>query len=212
MKQQPWIDLTVLLDESFLVYPGDDPIGFSTVRAIEKDEYNLQRLDLNMHMGTHIDAKKHVFAGGESMDEVDVNTFIGRARVIRPEVNQGIISTTSIRQQYSGNERILLLDLGHADKLNTSAYYETPKFEEDIVALLVEKQVQVIGFDLPSPEYAKGHFLNLHKDLLKQNIYIVENLTNLNRLGTVVDYIGLPLKIKGMDGSLVRSVARNIES
>ena len=130
-----WIDLSVTLDNSFLVYPGDDPIGFTAVKAIERDEYNLQKMTTSMHVGTHMDAMKHV---------------------------------------------------------------------------LVEHEIQVIGFDLPSPEYVNGHFLNMHRDLMNHGIYIIENLTNLEQLDDVVDFIGLPLKISGMDGSMIRAVAKNI--
>jgi len=205
-----WIDLSVTLDNSFLVYPGDDPIGFTAVKAIERDEYNLQKMTTSMHVGTHMDAMKHVLGDGQSIDSADVNQFIGKARVLRPRVVNGVISTEDIANGLMGNQKILILDTRHSVYLNRKEYYNQPKFEKGVVDVLVEHEIQVIGFDLPSPEYVNGHFLNMHRDLMNHGIYIIENLTNLEQLDDVVDFIGLPLKISGMDGSMIRAVAKNI--
>ncbi|HPJ24513.1 MAG TPA: cyclase family protein, partial [Bacillota bacterium] len=190
-----WIDLSVTLDNSFLVYPGDDPIGFTAVKAIERDEYNLQKMTTSMHVGTHMDAMKHVLGDGQSIDSADVNQFIGKARVLRPRVVNGVISTEDIANGLMGNQKILILDTRHSVYLNRKEYYNQPKFEKGVVDVLVEHEIQVIGFDLPSPEYVNGHFLNMHRDLMNHGIYIIENLTNLEQLDDVVDFIGLPLNV-----------------
>jgi len=206
-----YIDLTVMLDENYLPYPGDESIKFRQVKSIISDGYNLTRIETGMHIGTHIDARKHIIKDGEGIEVVNLDELIGKARVIRPAIIDNLISTKDIAAKISGDEQILLLDLLHANKLNSDEYYNQPKFQRDIMQVLIRYNIKVIGFDIPSPEYLDGDFLDMHKDLMKSNILIIENLTNLNLLSDVVDFIGLPLKIKGMDGSLMRCVGRNID-
>jgi kynurenine formamidase len=43
--------------------------------------------------------------------------------------------------------------------------------------------------------------------LLGNEVYVVENLKNLNRLPPFCLFVVLPLKIRGGSGSLVRAVA-----
>lgn len=204
-----YIDLTLMLDENYLPYPGDEPIKFNEVKKIDQDGYNLKRFESGMHIGTHMDAEKHIFPNGKGIESIDINEVIGTARVIRPDIEDNLISTEDIVKDLIGDEKILLLDLGHANKINTDVYYNQPKFQKDLVPFLVEKGIRVIGFDIPSPEYCDGDFLDMHRDLMRGGIHIIENLTNLDKLDSVVEFIALPLKIKGLDGSLIRAVACN---
>ena len=63
--------------------------------------------------------------------------------------------------------------------------------------------------DMPSPKYENEVLMQMHKDLLSEDILIVENLTNLDKLNKHIDFLALPLKIKGLDGSLTRCIAKN---
>jgi len=208
IKMNEYIDLTVTLSKNYLPYPGDAPIGFKQVKTIDADGYNLTRIETGMHIGTHIDARKHILPDGEGIESLEINELIGQARVLRPTVFDGVISSGDIIEGLIGDETILLLDLKHTSKLNTDAYYEQPRFLPGIVPYLAAAKIKVIGFDIPSPEYVSGDFLDMHRDLMKAGIHIIENLTNLELLTPVVDFIGLPLKIEGMDGSLMRCVAK----
>ena len=105
---------------------------------------------------------------------------------------------------------LLLLNCKFSQHLNTPKYFSQPKFERDIVPFLVKNKIEIIGFDLPSPEYCDGDFLDMHRELLGNNILIIENLTNLDALHEECDFIGLPLKMKDFDGSMLRCVAKNV--
>ena len=83
-----WIDLTVNVKKSNLVFPGDDNLEIKKVKNLTDDGYNLNELTLNMHIGTHIDFKSHVYAKEE---ELIFQDFMGKANVIRPKVVDRII-------------------------------------------------------------------------------------------------------------------------
>ncbi len=204
-----WIDLSVIIDKNYKVFPGDKKIEFSDIASFEKDGYNIRQITTNMHVGTHLDVLKHVFEKGDSLESINISRFIGMAKVIKPNIIDNIVKTSSIKIENDEDISILILNLDWSKYLNTKKYYNYPKFQKSIINLLKEHCIKILGLDIPSPEYEGEHFLQMHRDLLSNDIYIIENLTNLDNLTNIVDFIGLPLKIKGMDGSMLRCVAKN---
>jgi kynurenine formamidase len=205
-----WIDLTVQITKSNLVFPGDEPLEINKVKSITEDGYNLNQLYLNMHIGTHLDFKNHVYAKEE---EISFENFMGKANVIRPNVVQGIISTSDLENKYlqlKYKEKILLLDLNHGHKFNTKAYYEHAIFETSIYNFLKDNNISLLGADIPDFSYRHELDLKMHKDLLKSGIHLLENLTNLDKLNNHVYILALPLNIETIEASLVRAIAKNI--
>src|SRR5699024_12736854 len=81
--QKNWIDITQPLTNEIAVWPGDSPFEFKlSVTKAQTDSVNIGRLKTSVHTGTHVDAPFHFDDAGEKMHEVDVSTYIGRARVI----------------------------------------------------------------------------------------------------------------------------------
>lgn len=204
-----WIDLTVLIDEEYKEYPGDIPFSIKLEKEYSVAGCNISRLETNMHIGTHLDAKKHALDTNEGIETIDINKLIGKAQVIKPLIINNIIQTESIINQYENRYKIIILNLNFASNFNTKAYYDFPKFKRDIIPFFLEKEISVIGFDMPSPVFVNEENMEMHKALLSNDITILENLTNLNSLSRYIDLIALPLKIKGLDGSLIRCVAKN---
>ncbi|MFA7076074.1 MAG: cyclase family protein [Candidatus Izemoplasmatales bacterium] len=205
-----WIDLSVRIKKGNLVFPGDQPLEITKVKNTIDDGYNLNQLNLNMHIGTHIDFKNHLYSKEE---DVDFENFMGKANVIKPMIIDGIVSTEDLEEKYQESkyqEKILLLDLSHAHKFNSKSYYEYVTFEPKIFKFLKENSIYLLGADLPTFAYFKETDLRMHKDLLKNGIYLLENLTNLDKLNNHVYLLSLPLKIEGVEASLVRAIAKNI--
>ncbi len=208
-----WIDLTVSITKDYLVYPGDEKFEIKQTKTIENDGFNMSTLKLNMHIGTHIDFRSHALKL-KSLEEIDFSNFIGKANVIKPNIVDNIISTKDIEEQYNQleyRERILFLDLNYAARINTQKYYEPIYFEPKIFKFLNENNITILGADIPSFSYFNEEGLRMHKDLLGKNIYLIENLTNLNLLNNHFYFVGLPLKISGVEASLIRAVAKNLE-
>lgn len=212
MKATEWIDLTHKISDKTLVYPGD-PFVKITPLSKETDDFCIQELKTAMHVGTHMDSPKH-FRSGPSIDELDITKLMGKASVIHLEAKDGVIYTKDIEKSYQNNvhqHSILLLDTLHSHLFNQERYFsEVPSFEPSLIDFLLTNKIQLLGLDLPTIKYLKEDYTTAHRDLLGNNIIIVEGLNNLTLLDEEVDYIGLPLNIQGMDGSLIRAVAKNI--
>jgi kynurenine formamidase len=205
-----WIDLTVLIDENYLEYPGDVPFEVKEEKLFAKDNYNMKRVTTNMHIGTHIDAPKHVLDLVEGVESIDINKVIGKAIVLKPRIVNGIIHTKDLMTNFDREYNIVIINTDHSQYLNTNKYYDYPVFERNAIEFFIKKNIEVLAIDMPSPKYSDEEQLDMHKDLLSRNILIVENVTNLDSLKKYVEFVGLPLKMKGFEGSMIRCVAKNI--
>ena len=203
-----WIDLSVRINDLTLAYPGDDPLKIEWVKSFKNDGFNLSKISTTMHEGTHIDFKKHL--GFE--DRVTFDQFIGPANVIFLKAVHNIIKTSDILHAYQileKKEDILIISTGHETKFNHKSYFDFPKFDNDILDFLSNNNIRLFGGDLPSFEYADEVNLQMHKDLLSRDIYIIENLKNLNKLTSHIDFIALPLSIDSLEASMVRAIGKN---
>ncbi|MFP4478438.1 MAG: cyclase family protein [Candidatus Izemoplasmatales bacterium] len=205
-----WKDISIQINENTLPFPGDEPLKIDWVKSLNRDGYNLSILSLNMHVGTHIDYKKHVL---NEEDFISFDQFIGKANVIFIEAKDHVIRTKDIKLAYQyieNKENILIISTNHEKELNKKSYFKYPKFEKSIFQFLLDNNINLLGGDLPSFEYDEGQMLTMHKDLLSHNIYLIENLRGLNQLSSHIDFMAIPLPIDGLEASMVRALAKNL--
>jgi len=103
----------------------------------------------------------------------------------------------------------LLLRTGWGDLWGEEAYLNGyPVLSHDAAAWLAGFTLKGIGADMISADEAESTTFPIHTILLKRNIVIIENLTNLRALSDKeFVFSGFPLKIENADGSPVRAVA-----
>ncbi|HEY5714029.1 MAG TPA: cyclase family protein [Candidatus Gracilibacteria bacterium] len=71
------IDLTLPLSNDTTVYPGDPKVNIERIQTFEKDDWNMKRLQINGHDGTHVNAPIHGTADGKNLDDYDLIDFMG---------------------------------------------------------------------------------------------------------------------------------------
>jgi kynurenine formamidase len=95
------------------------------------------------------------------------------------------------------------------DKYGEEIYYNKhPVITEKLAEFLIKKKIKMLGIDMPSPDYFP---FDIHKLLLSNNIFIMENLKNLDKLikANKFEVYAFPLKIQA-ESSPVRAVAKII--
>lgn len=209
-----WIDLTHEIDEHTLTYPGD-PKFIRQVKANHlQNGFHIEEITTAMHVGTHLDSPFHFISNGITIEELDINKLIGKAYVVHLLPDKNIISTQRIKEQLVGvknNTSILLIDTGNDVHFNTPRYFDViPEFEPSVIELLEEYHIQVLGLDLPTISFPNRYIKEAHLAVLSRGIVLIEGLNNLSKCKDLIDFIGLPLKIKGMDGSMIRAVGKNL--
>jgi arylformamidase len=203
------IDISLPLSETMVVWPGDEPFHRDLASSIARGgAYNLSRLRLCAHAGTHVDAPLHFIDGGASVDALDPSVFIGPCRVAAIRNRKAIDAADLRALDLAGVERLLL-------KTANSALHGRPDFVVDYVALTLEAArylvtldaLRLIGVDYYSvAPYGELYSVPVHTTLLGRPIIVLEGL-NLNGVAPG-DYelISLPLRIEGAEGSPVRAV------
>lgn len=190
------IDISMTIHPEMEIYPGDshpDITGLSRMEA--GDPYNMSRITLGSHTGTHVDAPLHFVPGRTGIDELPLQRLVGPARVMDLSGLKRPIEPFDLDNL--PNTGIILLKGSEAHVSIDGARY------------LTENDIKTVGTEALSIA-ANGMENNVHTILLKAGIAIIEGL-DLSPVDEG-DYflVCLPLKIKGCDGAPARAVLISI--
>lgn len=199
------IDLTHTISHGMPVFPGEDKP--SIIRDVLPDDagYVTHRLETNMHTGTHIDAPFHIKSDSQTIDKFSVELFSGRAVLIDVH-DLPKIEMQAEWEPLFRTYKIVLFQTGWSTAWGKENYYfDYPVFDAEIAKLLVKCGVRIAGFDSPSPDKEPFAF---HSVFLKDERFLVENLTNLDKLAgnENITFMAFPMKIEA-EASLIRAVA-----
>ena len=218
-----WIDLSHTLEEDIPAWPTHARFGRTLHESqAHGDVATHYGLTLSEHTGTHMDAPLHFISDGSAhygTDEIPLDRLAGRAATIDatdlgPDDLFGVDRIEAWAHQHGPIEPKdhVLIRYGWDVRWTTGP--EGRRFLEDWPGLsreaaeyLVAMGVSLVGCDTMAID-AAGTTENLaHHALLGNEVYVVENLKNLDRLPPFSYFMALPLKIKGGSGSPVRAVA-----
>ena|SRR3989344_4596535 len=194
-----FIDLSVVLNEETPVYPGDPPIKIEPAGIFSKDGYNDHSFSFGTHVGTHIDAPLHMINGGKTLDQIPIEQFTGRGKLVEG------LELESVKAADIEKGDIVLFKTRMIEKYHEEAYFnDYPGIPEDVANYLLEKKIKMVGMDMASPDHPP---FKIHKILLGAGILIIENLTNLDKLaGKEFIVYALPIKLS-LDGAPARVFA-----
>ena len=71
------IDLSLEISNDLPVYPGDPAVNIEQIQKYEKDGWNMKRLHINGHDGTHVNMPIHGLSVGKSLEDYKLEDFIG---------------------------------------------------------------------------------------------------------------------------------------
>ena len=207
------IDLTLTVSEKIPTFPGSPKPHFIEWETIPKDGYNLELLFLSTHTGTHIDAPFHFVKNGKKIHEIAPERLVNEAVLIRIGKNSNrSISKTDIQNFEQKNGKIesgstVIFHTGWQKNLNKKFYFtENPGLSVSAAKYLVSKKINMVGIDSPSIDLGTDSKFSVHHVLAKNNILIVENLANLNKIkSNSFHLITSPLKLKNATGSPIRA-------
>ena len=198
-----YIDLSVALNAQTPVYPGDPAIKVEPAGILDRDGWNDHTVSFGTHIGTHIDAPLHMIAGGKTLNQMPIEQFIGRGRLVAVDEE---FSFERVRQADIQEGDIVLFHTGLSERYYEPVYFEAyPAMSTEIAHYLVERKVKMVGVDAGSVDNANG--FPIHKILLAGGVLIIENLANLHKLtDKVFTVYALPIKLD-LDGAPARVVA-----
>ena len=198
------IDISHVLDDYTPIFPGDYKTELSIYKTIEKDHYNAYLLQTCLHTGTHIDMPMHLIDDNKTAADFPLDNFYGNG-VLLDVRGEKTISMKPLYKEMIKEQDVVLLFTGWDINWGKDEYFtQHPIVGEDLAEFLLSRNIKMLGMDMPAPDYPPFTF---HKNLLREKIFVLENLTNLQNLIGIHDFnaMALPLKINA-EASLVRAV------
>lgn len=210
MKQRNIYDITVTMQPSMPIWPGDPGFERTLYRSIAGgDSADVSIIKMGSHTGTHIDAPAHFLLGAPTVDELPLDVLVGEAGVFALEADDRIMSADLEKLKLDGYSRILL-------KTRNSSLWSGEGFTPDFVSLdpsaaeyLAEAGVKLAGIDyLSVGAYDDG--VQVHRILLEHGMVVVEGLNLSEVMPGKYELMCLPLKILGADGAPARVLLREL--
>lgn len=206
------IDLSHSIAETMPVYPGTEQPVIRTGCSISKDGFLEKKISMFSHTGTHMDAPAHLLEEGATLDCFAVEHFFGKAFILRCGDNQGPeieLHQLLAHEKSLAQADFLLLQTDWSRYWGEVAYFsDYPVLSKQAAEFLGNLPLKGIGVDTISVDAIDSVLFPVHMTLLKRNIVIIENLTNLQAIpGDFCTFACLPLKFVEADGSPVRAVA-----
>ena len=200
-------DLTHFIEDRMSAYSEEEKAKITTLSTIKENGYNVLKIKLTTHTGTHIDLPKHIFEDGVGLDEVNIEKFIGRAIIIDCR-NVKVIDKEFLVNYIKEIENVeyLILKTGWEKYWNKNEYFsEYPILSVEGANFLGNiESLCGIGVDCISVDGENNEELINHKILLSKGKIIIENLCSLNKINSKFKIILAPLKLKSADGSPTR--------
>jgi len=207
------IDITVPLQSDMPTWPGSLGIQLTrTMRLEAGDSSNVSRLDCDVHMGTHVDAPRHLLESGSTVEQLPLDIMVGPSFVAYLPKVANITSSDLANLNLPFGTKRLLLRTRNSEQWAA----ETTKFKKDYVALtdkaaqwVVDQKISLIGVDYLSVQRYEDNTLT-HQILLEAGIVILEGLNLADVAPGTYELICLPLKLVDAEGAPARAVLRSI--
>lgn len=224
------VDLTHSISEKTPNWEGTEksPFEAKQLGSFQKDGYFSRYISLPEHFGTHIDAPAHFSATGWTVDQIPAARLVAplvvldvRAKVAREvdylvtpedvahwERAHGLIPAGAVVMAWTGwdSRWNSMKDYRNADAKGVMHF---PGFALETARLLVERrQVAGLGIDTLSIDYGPSPDYPAHRFTLAQNVYQLENVTNLGAVPAVgATLVVGAAKLEGGSGGPVRLLA-----
>lgn len=208
-----YIDLTYDIVEDIPMWPGEAAPEIREARTVEKDGYSVQSICFSNHLGTHLDAPSHFIRGGATLDQIPLETFIGKAVILDfTHKKKGDVITRQDLEPFHNRIKPgvrVLLKTGWDLGFEKGHFFEGfPCLSLEAARYLAAGRPSLLGMDTPSPSPVGDPGEEIHKTLLGAGVVHLEALRNL----TLIDrddceLIVLPPPFKAFSGAPCRAVA-----
>tara|TARA_Y100001001_G_C7977951_1_gene298342 strand:- start:235 stop:909 length:675 start_codon:yes stop_codon:yes gene_type:complete len=218
------IDLTLTLgSDRISLVPGLVGVETESIQTHETHARSNQKLCLATHIGTHVDAPFHFVDGATTVENMPLEKYAGPAILLDlrsvskgqepltiSEITEAGANPESVKDQIV----VLFTGWAEAESGGPRFYGHGPYLGTDTAGYLADCGANAVAVDFPIDKHPDTPLSTIkdfpvHRLLLGQNIPLIENLINLDKLvGKQFELWALPLKLKGGDGAATRAVAR----
>jgi arylformamidase len=206
------IDLTLEIDEYIQVFPNSPKVNILQWSNFDNHKYVSEVLFSSTHVGTHVDAPYHFQKYSKTVEKIPLNRLIINENIKVLKIEKGDDEKIEIGdlRDYNimKNDTILINTNWVLNRALDKYFNKNPGLSEEAAKYLADAEINLVGIDGPSIDPAIDHDFNSHRIFSANDIPIIENLINLDRLlNKKFTFVALPLKLKNCSGSPVRALA-----
>lgn len=191
------------------VFPGDTAFAQAWAARIGPGcPVNVSTLTLSPHTGAHADAPLHYDDAGAAIGAVDLQPYLGRCRVVHAIGVQPLVRAEHVQHAIDGSLPPRLLVRTYAQMPQHRFDDDLPAFAPELIELLADRGVLLVGIDSASVDPAASKELPSHQVLRRRSLRVLENLLLDEVPEGDYELIALPLKLSTACASPVRAVLR----
>lgn len=190
-----FIDLSYEIYNGMPVYPGDREVELINDKKVNRDGYSNHNLKMGMHAGTHLDLPAHMLEDVRNAADISLSSLSGQAKLIYAAGKKIIKAEPKYQKMISKNDIVIIYTGMDKEYGNQEYYNKHPVISEEMADLLIAKEIKLLGFDMPSPDRRP---FKIHQKLFENDIFILENLCNLEKLLGLQSFklFVFPLKVR----------------
>lgn len=201
-------DISLPIVTGGLTYPGNPPIEIAPQQSIAQGgSSNVSSVAFGSHTGTHVDAPKHFFDDGTTVDALPLDVLMGPAMLVSMADDVMAVGERELRlHELKGHTRVLIATRNSKFVRDREFVRDFTYLAPDGAAYLAALGVRLVGVDYLSIEqFHSGHH-RTHRTLLERGIIIVEGLDLSAPPMGPYELRVLPLRLAGLDGAPARAV------
>jgi arylformamidase len=202
------IDISQPIVPGIASFPGDARYEESQTFKIGPGcPVNVARFAMSAHCGSHADAPLHYDAAGKAIGALALEPFLGPCRVIDARGPTPLCQPDRIANALDDPPSRVLLRLMESlppDRWPAGFRALAP----EMVTLLNQRGVKLIGVDTPSIDPETSKELPSHMAAMRADMRILENLVLAHVAPGDYELIALPLRLANLDAAPVRAVLR----
>jgi arylformamidase len=172
-------------------------------------QFQIGKIEMVANTGTYLDSPFHRYEHGKDLSQLELKKLANLPAIkITAQRNQ-TIDVSCFPRDGNLEGKAILVETGWSRNWNTPQYFEGhPFLTADAAQFLADSGVALVGIDSHNIDDVLDLRRPVHSILLKQEIPIVEHMTNLAALphGDFA-FFAVPVKVKGFGTFPVRAFA-----
>ena len=187
------VDLSWEFTADTPIYPGDPEPSVTVATTLENEGYNLSTLVMGTQTGSHVDAPYHFSNEGATIDQMELDFFLGDAIVVRVTDKKAEEAITMediepYKEQITPG-KIVLFNTNWYKKRGTEEFFHHPYVNGEVAHYLVEQGVRFIGIDTINADQTGGTEFPVHDLFSEKRLMIGENWAYFDRIDFENPYI-----------------------
>ena len=209
-------DLTQPLTGDVPRFPGDPAVDVAPLPGLAP--WQVSRIAMGTHSGTHMDAPCHRFPGGKGIGAYGPERLVGTGVVVdasglRDDEAIPVAMLADVASSMAPRS-FVVIRTGWDQFWGEDRYFRHPYLSPELAEALVGLDAGLVAIDALSVDSTVAAGSRAHEILLGADVLIAENLRGLSALvpGRPYRFAFLPLSLGPADGSPARVVAWESDS